>query len=149
MNKSELLKNVSYNLLAEGKTIRIKAQGYSMYPAIKPGSVLLIEPLKVKGRPVAGEIVAIIRKNGLIVHRITSIIKIDGKDHYIARGDSNARADDPVNPGLIAGRVVRAETSGLNQVLADISKNEKPDYILNRIRVVSIILWKKLKRLFG
>jgi hypothetical protein len=50
---------------------------------------------------------------------------------------------------LIAGRVVRAETSGMNQVLADISKNEKPDYILNRIRVVSIILWNKLRRLFG
>lgn len=149
MNKSDLLKNVSFNLLAEGKTIRIKANGYSMYPAIRPGSVILIEPLKVKGKPVVGEIVAIIRKNGLIVHRISRIIQKNGIDYYIARGDSNAQSDDPVELGRITGRIVRAETSGWNQVPADISKNEKPDYILNRFRVVSIILGKKLKKIFS
>ncbi len=142
----DLLKNVGLSLLSEGKTIRIKAHGYSMYPFIKPGSVILIEPLKVKGMPVPGEIIAIRRENGLIVHRLSRIVTINGTNSYIARGDSNAWADHPVKIDKIAGRIVRAETSGENLAPADIRINTKPKYFLNRIRVISIILWKKIKR---
>jgi signal peptidase I len=142
----DILKNVGLNLLSEGKTIRIKAHGYSMYPCIKPGSVLLIEPLKLKGLPKPGEVVAIRRENGLVVHRITKIVRKNGTDFYIARGDSNARSDNPVKLAMIPGRIIRAETSGENQELADIGINTKPSYILNRLRVIWIILWGKVKR---
>jgi signal peptidase I len=141
-----MLKNVGLNLLNEGKTIRIKAHGYSMYPSIRPGSVILIEPLKLKGRPVPGEILAIKRETGLIVHRLVKIIKKDGNELFIARGDSNPREDDPVKISMIAGRIIRAETSGENQTLADIGINIKPNYIRNRLRVIWIILWGKVKR---
>jgi signal peptidase I len=140
-----LVKNVVVSLLSEGKTIRIKAHGYSMYPCIKPGSLLVIEPVHLKGMPVPGEIIAIRRENGLIVHRLTKTIKQNGTVSYIARGDSNAYADDPVKADKIAGRIVRAETTGENQALADIMINTRPDYILNRIRVIGIILWKKIR----
>lgn len=142
----DILKNVGLNLLSEGKTIRIKAHGYSMYPCIRPGSVLLIEPLKLKGLPKPGEVVAIRRENGLVVHRVTKIIKKNGTDLYVARGDSNARADNPVKLSMIPGRIVRAETSGENQQLADIGINTRPSYFLNRLRVIWIILWGKVKR---
>ena len=84
----EILKNVGFTLLSEGKTIRIKAHGYSMYPSIKPGSLILIEPIKIKGNPVPGEIIAIKRESGLIVHRLTRIVVNNGITTYIARGDS-------------------------------------------------------------
>jgi len=138
-----IVKDIGLTLLSEGKTIRIKAHGYSMYPCIKPGSMILIEPLKAKGLPVAGEIVAIRRENGLIVHRISRIIIKNGVTTYIARGDSNAYADDPVKIDKIAGRIVRAETTGENQKLADIRINPRPNYFWNRIRVIGIFLWKK------
>lgn len=144
----DLLKNVGLTLLSEGKTIRIKAHGYSMYPCIKPGSVILIEPLRVKGMPAPGEIIAIKRENGLIVHRLARIVTINGINSYIARGDSNAWPDNPVKIDKIAGRIVRAETSGENQELADIKIDTKPKYFLNRIRVISIILCKKLSKIF-
>jgi signal peptidase I len=140
-----IVKDLGLKLLSEGKTIRIKAHGYSMYPCIKPGSLILIEPLNVKGIPVAGEIVAIKRVSGLIVHRITRIISKNGVLMYIARGDSNAYADNPVKIDKIAGRIIRAETTGENQVLADIRINTRPKYILNRIRVIGIFLRKKIK----
>jgi signal peptidase I len=136
------VKDIGLTLLAEGKTIRIKAHGYSMYPCIKPGSMILIEPLNVKGLPVAGEIVAIRRDEGLIVHRLSRIINDKGVKTYIARGDSNAFADDPVKIDKIAGRIVRAETTGENQKLADIRINKKPKYFMNRLRVIGIMLWK-------
>jgi hypothetical protein len=145
----DILKNVGLNLLSEGKTIRIKAHGYSMYPCIKPGSVILIEPLQLKGMPVAGEIIAIRRENGLVVHRLSKIIRKNGTDYYIARGDSNAWDDNPVKIDKIAGRIIRAETSGENNIPADIRINTKPDYIANRLRVIGIILFKKIKGKIG
>lgn len=144
INKQTLVKDMSLTLLSEGKTIRIKAHGYSMYPCIKPGSMLLIEPVKLKGPPVPGEIIAVKRENGLVVHRLTKIINQGGISKYVARGDSNAYADKPVLLSMIVGRIVRAETSGENQVLADIRINTSPNYILNRFRVISIFLWKKI-----
>jgi signal peptidase I len=145
LSKQTIVKDISLSLLAEGKTIRIKAHGYSMYPCIKPGSLILIEPLKIKGFPVPGEIIAIRRENGLIVHRLTEIINKNGGTSYIARGDSNAYADNPVKIDKIVGRIVRAETTGENQNLADIRLNTKPDYFRNRLRVIFIFLWKKIQ----
>ena len=143
----EILKNVGFTLLSEGKTIRIKAHGYSMYPCIKPGSLILIEPIKIKGNPVPGEIIAIKRESGLIVHRLSHIIVNNGITTYIARGDSNALEDGPITIGKIAGRIVGAESTGENPVPADIRINTRPRYVVNRLRVIGVILWKKINSL--
>jgi signal peptidase I len=140
-----IVKDIGLTLLSEGKSIRIKAHGYSMYPCIKPGSLILIEPLSIKGMPRPGEIIAIRRESGLIVHRLSKIISKNGIICYIARGDSNAYADNPLKIDKIAGRIVRAESTGENPVPADIRINTKPNYFINRIRVIGIILWKKIK----
>jgi signal peptidase I len=144
----EILINVGFTLLAEGKTIRIKAHGYSMYPCIKPGSLILIEPIKTKGNPVPGEIIAIKRESGLVVHRLSRIVVNNGVTTYIARGDSNALDDGPITIGKIAGRIVGAESTGENPVPADIRINTSPKYFINRLRVIGIILWKKINSLY-
>jgi signal peptidase I len=138
------VKNTGLTLLSEGKTIRIKAHGYSMYPSIKPGSLILIEPIHLKGPPVPGEIIAIRRENGLVVHRLTKIVKKNGITSFIARGDSNAYADNPIKIDKIAGRIVRAESTGENRIPADIRINIRPNYLRNRIRVILILIWKKI-----
>jgi len=143
-NNHAIVKDIGFTLLSEGKTIRIKAHGFSMYPSIKPGSLILIEPLNINGLPRTGEIIAIRRENGLIVHRLSKIIRKNGVAYYIARGDSNAYADNPVKIEKIAGRIIRAESTGENPVPANVSINTKPNYFINRIRVICIILWKKI-----
>lgn len=147
MNKGsrDIVKNVGFKLLSEGKSIRIKAHGYSMYPAIKPGSLVLIEPIQLKGAPRAGEIIAIKRETGLVVHRLVKTEARSGVTWYIARGDSNAYADNPVRIEKIAGRITGAESTGENSVAADIRINSRPNYILNRLRVIGLILWKKIR----
>ncbi|HUX57765.1 MAG TPA: S24/S26 family peptidase [Bacteroidales bacterium] len=140
-----IVKNIGLTLLSEGKTIRIKASGYSMYSCIKPGSLILIEPINLKGVPRPGEIIAIRREDGLIVHRLVKSIIINGITSFIARGDSNAYADNPVMIDKIAGRIVGAETTGENPVKADIRLNSKPKYFYNRIRVIGLLLWKRFK----
>jgi signal peptidase I len=142
--KRSLVRDTGVTLLSEGKTIRIKAHGYSMYPCIRPGSLIIIEPIGVKGEPKPGEIVAIATKTGMIIHRISRITVKDNIKYYIARGDSNAFADDPVVRGKIAGRVTGAEGTGENPVPADVRINTRPKYIINRLRVIALHLWKKL-----
>lgn len=142
----EMLENVGLKLLSEGKTIKIKAHGYSMYPCIKPGSVVFIEPLGIKGKPRKGEILAVRRKGGLIVHRLTGILEKDGAEYYIARGDSNIMPDYPVTAELIVGRVTDAEYEGEKTKM---SVNSKPAYFLNRFRVNWIILWRKACKFTG
>jgi signal peptidase I len=144
-DKKMIIKNTGLTLLSEGKTIRIKAHGYSMYPCIKPGSLILIEPIRVKGAPVPGEIIAITRESGLIIHRLTKILVQNNIKTYIARGDSNAFPDNPIKIDKIAGRVVGAETTGENPVRADIRINRRPNYFINRLRVIGLHLWKKVK----
>lgn len=139
-----IIKNIGLTLLTEGKTIRIKAHGYSMYPSIKPGSLILIEPLNIKGPPRPGEIIAIRRESGLVVHRLSKIIRNNGITSYIARGDSNAYPDNPVNIDKIAGRITGAESTGENPVPADIRINTKPSYFTNRLRVIGLLLLKKV-----
>ena len=148
LNKQTLVKDMSLTLLSEGKTIRIKAHGYSMYPCIKPGSLLLIEPVKLKGPPKPGEIIAIKRENGLVVHRLCKIIVKNGIRWYIARGDSNSSADHPVSIDKITGRIIGAETTGENPVKADIRINLKPNYIINRLRVIGVNIRIRLKRIY-
>ena len=147
MNKGnrDIVKNVGFNLLSEGKSIRIKAHGYSMYPAIKPGSLILIEPIHVKGAPRPGEIIAVKRETGLVVHRLVRTEARSGVTWYIARGDSNAWADNPVTIEMIAGRITGAEATGENRVPADIRINKKPNYIVNRLRVIAMLIWKKIR----
>lgn len=144
-NKHKAIKNIGLTLLSEGKTIRIKAHGYSMYPCIKPGSLILIEPINLKGLPHSGEIIAIRRENGLVVHRLVRTVVKNGFTTFIARGDSNAYADNPVKIEEIAGRIVGAETTGENPVKADIRINPKINYVSNRLRVIGLLIWKKIR----
>jgi signal peptidase I len=144
-NNHNIVKDIGLTLLSEGKTIRIKAHGYSMYPGIKPGSLILIEPIHLKGVPVPGEIIAIRRETGLVVHRLSKIVIKNSITSFIARGDSNAFPDNPVKIDQIVGRIVRAETTGENPVPADIRINTRPDYFYNRIRVLCLLIWKKIR----
>jgi signal peptidase I len=141
------VKDISFTLLTQGKTIRIKAHGYSMYPAIKPGSLILIDPLRQKGKPVPGEIVAIKRESGLVVHRVVKPVIKNGIKYYITRGDSNAVTDNPVTIDKIAGRIVKSEPTAENPVPADIRINTKPHYFYNRLCVISILIMQKIRKI--
>jgi signal peptidase I len=145
-NKRMMVKNTGLILLSEGKSIRIKAHGYSMFPNIRPGSMILIEPVGIKGPPVPGEIIAIETDNGMIIHRFIRIVVKNNKKMFIARGDSNTFADLPMPLNRIAGRVTGAETTAENNIPADIKIKTRHKYLANRMRVMAINLWKKVKK---
>jgi signal peptidase I len=135
-----IVKNIGFSLLAEGTTLRVKTDGYSMYPFIRPGAIILIEALKEESVPEPGEIIAWKRESGFVVHRLIRIVKSGNEIKYITRGDSCSFEDQPVSKEQIAGKVVSVETA-TGKIKA--SGNElirKPVYLYNRF-----LVWMSMK----
>lgn len=144
-----LLKEIGFTLLAEGRTIRVKADGCSMYPAIKPGAVIFIEPREKNAEFSAGEIIAWKRDSGLVVHRLIRITETGGRLLYVTRGDSSITEDEPVTAGEIAGRVVRIEWPG-GKTAGIPRHNLHPfQYKLNRTRVLLYLYMKKFRTILS
>jgi signal peptidase I len=148
MNKSSdnhiIVKSIGFSFLDEGTTLKIKADGYSMYPSIKPGSVILIEPLADGLFPSPGEIIAWKRESGLVVHRLVRITKDENKISYITRGDSCAYEDKPIIRDQIAGKVIRVETPSGMILSSEDNLIRKPSYLYNRLMVWVLVRIKKL-----
>jgi len=143
-----LLKDVGFSLLAEGRTIRIRADGYSMYPLIKPGSLIYIEPLVEDTVPAPGEITALKKDSGFIVHRLVRIFEEGGRKYVVTRGDSRMEEDDPEPIDHIAGRVVKVELPSGKVVPEKSLSNKNPNYTLNRLLIRIILQISRIKRIF-
>lgn len=141
--KHKIIRDIGFSLLAEGKVIKIRADGYSMYPSVKPGSVVHIHPVTEDTTPMPGEIVAWKRESGFVVHRLIRIIKNDGNILYVTRGDSCANEDAPISADKVVGKVIRIEdlkgrvTSGEDLI-------RKPSWFLNKSLVRILIRFRKL-----
>lgn len=151
MNKQNqmLAKEIGFSLLAEGKTLRIRADGYSMFPVIRPGALIHIEPLAQDEAPLPGDIIAWKRDTGFVVHRLIRIIREDDRILFITRGDSCSYEDRPVLKEQIAGRVVRTESNSGKRIKSGEALFRKPFYLYNRLLVWFVIRIRKLLRMAG
>jgi len=143
-NKSDniFLKEVSLSLLAEGKSLRIKPTGYSMFPAIRPGDVVVIAPVKNPSILTPGDIVVYKRDSDFVLHRLTDIRHQEENAFYITRGDSSMNEDLPITADRIIAVVTTIETKrGKTR-----PHRLKINYRCNRAMVKLIHLWKKLLR---
>lgn len=139
------IRDASFSLLAEGKTLKVRAEGYSMFPSIKPGAVILIEPIPEGSFPSPGEIVAWKRESGFVVHRLIRILRDGEKAIFITRGDSCAYEDKPVNPDQVAGRVIKVESVNGREISSGDNLIRKPSYLYNRLMVWGLIIYKRIK----
>ncbi len=136
------LHRLGSELLGEGMTVRIQASGYSMFPAIRPGDIIEIEPLggdDGAASLIAGEIVALARKDDFVVHRLVGCFLKEGRRWVFTRGDSVLRADDPLPVEAVAGRVVKI-TRG-TRVMAPPRTRVNVFYRWNRliVRILGVI----------
>ena len=142
MNKTRdtnrIVRDLGFSLLDEGKNLKIKADGYSMYPSIKPGTIIFIEPFTVNNDPEPGEIVAWKRESGFVVHRLVRSERQGNDVIYITRGDSCRYEDRPVTRDQIAGKVIRIEDRK-NRIIEGRELILKPCYFVNRI-IVKVLL---------
>ena len=96
-------------ILTRGNSIRCKASGISMYPFIRNGDVLLIEPNGTADYNI-GDVILFLHDNGTYVtHRL---IRKDGSSTLITKGDNTRCYDSPVHMEQVLGRVIQIEHGG-------------------------------------
>lgn len=99
------------SMLDEGCSVTVTAGGYSMWPAIRPGDAVIIAPCG-DSVAAAGQIVALRRDGGFVLHRITQVMTVSGRKLIVTCGDAAARADEPAGAEMIAGVVQSVNRSG-------------------------------------
>ena len=139
------LKEVSLSLLAEGKSLRIKPTGYSMFPAIRPGNIVIIAPVINQSNLTVGDIVVFKRDSDFVLHRLTDIRHQEGSAFYITRGDSSINEDKPIT----ADKIISVVTSIEIKRSETIPHRRKIHYHRNRAMVKIIHLWNKLLRVIN
>lgn len=130
--KHKIIRDIGFSLLAEGRIMKVRADGYSMFPSLKPGSVIYIQPVTGDTTPFPGEIVAWKRESGLVVHRLVRILKNDGNILFITRGDSCTIEDKAVGADQVVGKVIRVEDLK-GRIITGEDLIRKPVYLYNRI----------------
>ncbi len=143
-NKSNniFLKEVSLSLLAEGKSLRIKPTGYSMFPAIRPGNIVIIAPVKNRSNLTPGDIVVFKRDSDFVLHRLIDIRYHNDNIFCTTRGDSSINEDKPITVDKIIGVVTTIETKQGKTM----PYRRNINYNRNRAMVKLIHLWNKLLR---
>ena len=114
---SNLLLDLTTELLSRGTTVRFRPSGRSMYPSIREGEVITVEPVAASDVKLA-DIVLYRSERGLIAHRV---VKIASRDARVFRlqGDASLSCDEPVAAERILGRVVEVERNGRSIALAN------------------------------
>jgi signal peptidase I len=99
-------------LLERGNCVRFQATGHSMYPAIKDGEIIKVEPVE-PSHIKKGDIVLYRMKKGVIAHRVVRIERRNGgPPFFVLRGDTLKTCDGTVEPRQVIGRVISVERNG-------------------------------------
>lgn len=101
-------KSIVAQLLSEGRVIEIRASGYSMFPLLKPGDKLRVQPQK--GSFKAGDIIVFDRGDIFVAHRLIEI----QQDQVVCKGDGFVTYDNLIDLRQVVGKVthrIREEVS--------------------------------------
>ncbi len=97
----QLLPDLAGKLLQEGRTVRVKVTGTSMYPFLRDGNLVTVEPAGAD-RILPGMVVVARMPDVYVVHRV---IRTNREGSVILKGDFYRKIDAPVAPRQIIGVV--------------------------------------------
>jgi signal peptidase I len=105
---------LSRDLLDAGYTVKFKASGSSMHPAIHDGDIIFVasvDPEVVK----TGDIVLFAQQQRAIAHRVVNIREESGTvAEFVVRGDAKGECECVVKAADVLGRVTRRQTNWRN-----------------------------------
>jgi signal peptidase I len=145
--EKDLLRELGYRLLTEGKVLRVRADGYSMYPQIKPGAFLLIEPVGDVSSLKESEIIACKRNTSMVVHRLIRIEHSENQIIYFTRGDSCLWEDEALNSNQIVGRVTGIFTGEKFEKKNPVQTGTI-NYRFNSMKVKLLLVRDKIRSIF-
>ncbi len=96
MNQQELSYTLRKEIIGQGRPVQIIASGYSMYPFLRKGDLLTVEPVpmdKIK----RGDVVVFESEEKWIAHRVIKIRSTAEGLEFLLRGDTCVSFDPVVN----------------------------------------------------
>lgn len=104
--------DLCFEVLARGLGVRFRASGRSMYPAIREGETITVQPV-ASSTVKKGDIILYRWQRGVIAHRVVGVEKFAGDSfRLIMRGDASGAPIERVAPDQVLGRVVAVDRNG-------------------------------------
>lgn len=103
---------LSNQILSKGNCLRFQAKGNSMFPAIKDGDILNIEPIKDKDLRWADILFYRAAGQYMVAHRLIKKSFQDKRLILVTRGDYTVANDTKISLDDVLGRVKAIERSG-------------------------------------
>ena len=105
---------LSGEILARENRLRFRARGGSMYPFVRDGDILEVEPVDASAIRVGDVIFFLTALGRALAHRV--IKKRAEKDEVmlVTKGDQASASDQPISAKDVLGRVTSIEREGRN-----------------------------------
>lgn len=109
---AEEFRSLGRQILRRGAAIRYRAAGWSMYPLIRHGDILEIQPIQASAVRVGDVILFETEEGGVLAHRLIHKQGADNRTLLTTKGDALAHPDKPIHADKLLGRVTRIERRG-------------------------------------
>lgn len=97
---------LSSEILNTGGSFCFKARGFSMYPFIRDGDIITVQPVNPLALKKGAVAFYRSKSNRLVAHRVISRKIYDGKVMYKMSGDALLHADEQIDSDQVLGQVV-------------------------------------------
>jgi hypothetical protein len=111
MRHSGILIAVIDDALTSGNMVRFRAEGSSMYPAIRDGETITVVAV-VPDEVVRGDVLLCRHGTRVLAHRVVGIATNGPERLFQLKGDAKIECDAPVGAGAIVGAVVSVRRHG-------------------------------------
>lgn len=109
---TEDFEELAVHVLEGGHDLRFRARGFSMFPLVRDGDILDVQPTG-EASIGSGEIVLYRSPGrGIVVHRVVGILRQEEEDILLVKGDAATVPDPQVPASKVLGRVVGIERGG-------------------------------------
>lgn len=98
-------------ILDENHSLRIRTQGFSMYPFMQAGDVGYVDKCLARELKI-GDIVVFKSHQKLVAHRLVAIKHENNQTFYIAKGDKNKFFDAAFTADALFGKITSIERNG-------------------------------------
>ena len=98
-------------VLPIGTLVTFRAEGLSMYPAIRHGELITVGPIAAD-RIVRGDVLLCRHSTGVLAHRVVAMTGHGGRRVLHLRGDAKRACDAPIAPTDVIGRVLSVRRNG-------------------------------------
>jgi signal peptidase len=144
MNQQELSHTLRKEIISQGRSVQIVASGYSMFPFLRKGDILTINPAPME-QIKRGDIVVYELNEKWIAHRVIQVNHNSEGFEFLLRGDTCAAFDPPVNKENFIGIVPEFQRLNYLKKLNGSLRRLWTKVILNFIRMYPLIARVRLR----